>query len=305
MKMIYLIFCLFFMCLSTQLSSMSPIRDIDLVKVMTFNIRVAYAGGDTNARHWEKRKNYVENILNGTVQETQSLQGIDFVGLQEANWPWLTVFEQAMEGHHSTGSKGDLGYVNFGESVKLYYRADRWELDDFGVFEIGKDQWGRRIMGWAHFQDNCMPGRGIYILNSHWPVHGNIDGESVTNWISKRRHLCDPVVIMGDFNNAASTFSFFNQPGRQVKLTSVHEKLMADKGIDVKKLGTIHHFSNNWYSGRIDHIFVSDLDMPNIRHHLAIERAEIIHYPSATSGDGRAFASDHFPVVGVLRFDPN
>lgn len=279
--------------------------DLNKVRIMTFNLRVKDAGGDVQKRHWTQRRAFVENIINGHVDNTTlgDLTKLDFLGVQEANWPELKVFGEKI-GNHQTGTQKGLGFVNYGESVKLYYRTDRWILDDHGVIEIGKDQWGRRIVGWAHFKDKQVSGRGIYVLNSHWPVHGNIDGEKVTNWIAKRAHTKDPVVIMGDFNNGSPKYSFFERLDRNVHLVSVYDELLDKIAVfNLNSLGTFHGFSNGWNGSRIDHIFVSSPLMSGIKHPLSVNFSEIVHYPSQKSGDCSAFASDHFPVFVELTFE--
>jgi endonuclease/exonuclease/phosphatase family metal-dependent hydrolase len=279
-------------------------QDADVVNVMTFNIRVSDAP-DTGNRHWTKRRPYVENIINQKISEAKlnELTMIDFVGLQEANWAEINIFNQTVSGNQQHTTKGNMGYVNFGESVKLFYRCDRWVLNNFGVFEIGSDQWGRRIVGWAHFLDMNAPNRGVYVLNSHWPVHGNIKGERVTDWIANRAEKKHPVIMMGDFNNASSDHAFFHNSDRNVDLISVYSKLSNPVPKEqLPALGTHSHFTNSWTGSRIDHIFVSSEKMKGIAYPLQIKHAEIIHYPSQRSGDDKAIASDHFPLFVQLKF---
>lgn len=300
---IYLL--LFLFIANSEFVGASVTSDLNKVNVMTFNLRVKDAGGDTQKKHWIQRRPYVENIINGHVDHSTlgDLSKLDFIGVQEANWPELYVFGEKIV-NHQTGIQKGLGYINFGESVKLYYRANRWILDDHGVIEIGNDQWGRRIMGWAHFKDRHVSGRGIYVLNSHWPVHGSIDGEKVTAWISKRAQQQDPVVIMGDFNNGSPKFAFFERLDRNVHLNSVYDELLDKIAVfNLKELGTFHNFSNGWKGARIDHIFVSSPLMSGIKHPLKINYSEIVHYPSKNSGDCSAIASDHFPVFAELTFE--
>lgn len=306
-------FCIFFCFFQLSLFSSSflnaealeSISDANRVNVMTFNLRVYDAGGDSGKKNWTNRRLHVENIIHGKIDECLGdLAALDFLGVQEANWPELTVFGEKITSHQQTGVKGKAGIINFGESVKLFYQTERWTLDDQGVIKIGSDQWGQRIMGWAHFKDKLVSGRGIYVLNSHWPVHGNISGDKITAWISNRKEQKDPVVVMGDFNNAASTFPFFEKASQNVHLASVFDQLL-DKVIvkDLKALGTCHHFTNNWKTNRIDHIFISSPVMSGIQHPLTCDFSEIIHYPSQHSGQCDAFASDHFPVFAQLRFE--
>lgn len=295
-----------FVFLSLCMAGFSEIatQDLDVVNVLSFNIRVSDAP-DTGNKHWTKRRPYVENIINQKINEAKlnELTMIDFVGLQEANWSEIMIFNQKVSGNQQHSTKGNMGYVNFGESVKLFYRCDRWVLNDFGVFEIGSDQWGRRIVGWAHFLDMNATDRGIYVLNSHWPVHGHIKGERVTDWIANRAEKKHPVIMMGDFNNASSDHVFFHNPDRNVDLISAYSKLSNPVPKEqLAGLGTHSHFTNVWNGSRIDHLFVSSGKMKDITYPLQVKHTEIIHYPSEKSGDARAFASDHFPLFVQLRF---
>lgn len=293
-------FLSFFMVGSAELVTQDP----DVVNVITFNIRVSDAP-DTGNRHWTKRRPFVENIINQKISEAKlnELTMIDFVGLQEANWAEMTIFNQTVSGNQQHTTKGNMGYINFGESVKLFYRSDRWVLNDFGVFEIGSDQWGRRIVGWAHFLDMNKSGRGIYVLDTHWPVHGNIKGERVTEWIANRAEKKHPVIMMGDFNNASSDHSFFHKADKNVDLVSAYSKLSNPVPKEqLPRLGTHSHFSNGWEGSRIDHLFVSSDKMQGIAYPLQVKHAEIIHYPSKYSGDASSIASDHFPLFAQLKF---
>ncbi len=297
---------LFFLTLFLgQCEAKVALNDVDVINVMTFNIRVYDAGGDSGNRHWTKRRAYVENIINQKIDEAKlnELNMIDFLGLQEGNWPELKIFNQVVAANHHNNTKGNLGYINFGESVKLYYRSDRWALDDLGVLEVGSDQWGRRIVGWAHFLDMHGENRGVYVLNSHWPVHGKINGELVTEWIAKRANKQHPVIMMGDFNNGSADHSFFHNEQKDVDLVSVYSKLHVPSSVKPGMvLGTHSGWGNAWDSSRIDHIFVSSEKMKKITCPLKVEHAEIIHYPSEKSGDTKLFASDHFPLFTQLRF---
>lgn len=296
--------CFIFLHLNLISAALSSENDLNRINVMTFNLRVFDAGGDGGKKHWTSRRPYIENIINGRIDDCLGdLDKLDFLGFQEDNWPQLTVFNETINRSQQTGVKGKAGFIDFGESVKLVYRSDRWTLDDKGVINIGSDQWGQRIMGWAHFNDNYVSGRGIYVLNSHWPVHGNISGEKITAWIKSRPVQKDPLIIMGDFNNASPTFPFFQKPKENVDLVSVFDQLL-DKVVvkDLKALGTIHHFTNHWITSRIDHIFISSPLMSDVQHPLVCDFSEIIHYPSQHHGDCAAFASDHFPVFAQLRF---
>lgn len=295
---------MFFCCLLFLPISATFAADINQVNVMTFNLRV-HDAPDAGKKNWANRRPYAENIIHGKIDECLGdLTALDFLGVQEANWPELTVFGEKITNNQHTAVIGKVGIINYGESVKLFYQTERWTLDDHGIIKIGSDQWGQRIMGWAHFQDNRVPGRGIYVLNSHWPVHGNISGEKVTAWISGRKEQKDPVVIMGDFNNASATFPFFEKADQNVHLVSTYDQHL-DKVVvkDLKALGTCHHFTNNWKTSRIDHIFISSPLMSEIKYPLICDFSEIIHYPSQQSGSVDAFASDHFPVFAQLRFE--
>jgi endonuclease/exonuclease/phosphatase family metal-dependent hydrolase len=166
------------------------------VKVMSFNVKVDLGGG------WGGRGERVCEII--------SSQDADIVGIQEGLAHQVSDIQAGVPqyAHYAVGrndGKSD------GESCAIYYKKDKFELNDKGTFwfsdtpdEVshGWDTWPR-ICTWVHLTD-VKSGKSMYVYNVHLAAFFSQGARQksvrlLAEKISNRK-VKDPFIVIGDFN---------------------------------------------------------------------------------------------------------
>lgn len=245
------------------------------LNVVTYNIRLD-TRSDTGDKDWDQRKDKVVKYL------LESKAG--FIGMQEVLPAQLKHLTKSLSKYKYIGVGRDDG-KDKGECSPIFYNPEIYQLDpnEQGTFWLsdtpaiaGSKTWGNtipRICTFGRF--TTKEGKGIYIYNTHWDHRSQNSREMaaklILQRISQRKHLSEPVVLMGDFN--ASTQN-----------AAIKTLLESPLLVDACKQQVLTF--NRWQAGlkpglRIDHIFTS----PSLK-----------NITVAVHDNGNPPASDHHPV---------
>lgn len=277
----------------------------DIVNVLCFNIRCENSGDGEN--NWQNRKDFTMNVM---------LDGdYDFIALQEVvldkRGGDVSQMDDVVE------HLPDYGVVyrsreiqeNRGECTPVFYNKKRWEVDpdEHGSFWLsatpnvpGSNTWDGaciRIASWGRF--TCRKtGKSLYFVNTHFDHVSNKARENsavlLIDFITKRKHQDDPVVLTGDFNSSEKSHPIQYLSGNKalidgqeleppVKLVDTYRTFRPDG----EEEGTFHGFSGKPGKHKIDFIFATPETKVLDTNILRIER------------DGR-YPSDHFPIDAKL-----
>lgn len=261
----------------------------DTMRVMSFNIRYDNKADGENA--WPHRRDWVAEVIRE--------EKVDIVGLQEALGRQVKDLEERLPDYAWFGAGRDDGKAQ-GEMVPVFYKKDRFEVLDSGHFWLsttpevpGSKGWDAaitRMVTWLKLKDKST-GKSLLFANTHFD-HVGVEArkESAKLALEKLPKLAGglPVVLTGDFNSLPSSAAYATLTGKQ----SVATWLLVDsrKASKTEPTGpdsTWNGFERIRPEQQIDFIFTRGL---NTESHAILE----------TIRDGK-FASDHLPVVAVLK----
>lgn len=258
------------------------------VNVMTFNVRLDYAGDGPN--NWQYRKDAAAKVVN--------IYDVDIMGGQEVLNNQLNDFLERLPEYASIGVGRDDG-KDKGEFSPLLYKKDRFTPEKSGTFWIsqtpetagsmGWDAACTRVASWAILKDK-KSGKRIFAINTHLDHMGlTARKEGARLLISKINELSEglPVVLTGDFNDISTSDAVKN-------ITDITQKghLADSKLIAAKASGsnwTFHDFGRQPVDQRqrIDYIFVS-------------KQINVLDYEVLPDTLNDVFVSDHKPVYTKL-----
>lgn len=249
--------------------------------VMSYNLRF----GDTGLIVEEdtRKTPLVESILRLNP---------DFLGVQEANEPWMDILPEALPEYDFVGVGRDDGDTA-GEYAAIFYRRDKWDVLEMGTFWLSETPeqpsfgWGAnniRICTWAYLR-NLSTGVIVAHFNTHLDHVSEEARVNGTNLILERTAQSPyPVVLTGDFNFLEGS--------------DIYNVIEAENLTDTKFLatesdpyGTFNFFQPNTrdFGIVIDFIFAQASEFTV--HSYAVDRmAEYQGLP----------VSDHFPVIVEL-----
>lgn len=185
-----------------------------------------------------------------------------------------------------------------GEFSAIYYKKDKYKLQEEGTFWLAPDNerpgigWDAalpRVCTWGSFQDRQF-GLSFYIFNIHFDHKGvQARQESTHLLLAKIRKIAgtSPVVLTGDFN--------FNQNHENYNMLNSSGFLR-----DSYTLAKVKYAANGTFNGfdvnrtsedRIDFIFTTSA-------------FEVKRYGILTDTCQGRFPSDHFPVLVEVEYKP-
>lgn len=266
---------------SDSTDSQAPPAETTRIQVMSYNLRY----GDTGLLIEENSRKYP---LTESINEHKP----DFLGVQEANEPWMEVLPELLPDYDFVGVGRDDG-VAAGERAAIFYLSDKWAVLDSGDFWLSDTPeepsfgWGannRRICTWAYLQ-NLVTGEVVAHFNTH------LDHQSAEARVNGTRLILDriaqspyPVVFTGDLN-----FPEGSELYDEIESTSLADsKFLAS---EVLPYGTINYFLPNVddLGVVIDFIFVQP-------EHFNVLKYEVDY---SRKIDGVA-VSDHYPVIADM-----
>lgn len=260
-----------------------------VIRVMSFNIRYGTADDGLNSWPWRRPR---------VAQKIRSFSP-DFLALQEALTFQLDHLAEDLPSYGQIGVGRDDGRTA-GEYAAILYRADRWTVDQSGTFWLsdtpdipGSRTWGNtlpRICTWARLIDR-RSGHAVYFYNTHLDHASDSARHHSARLIMQQlahRRWPDPVILAGDFNMSEDHPAILYLQGRSdpvpLPLIDSFRRLHPH----ATNTATFHAFSAKTHGPRIDYIFCDPT--------FTILQADILRDPP-----GSPPASDHFPVIAVLK----
>ncbi|OHB54444.1 MAG: hypothetical protein A2Y12_04135 [Planctomycetes bacterium GWF2_42_9] len=166
------------------------------IKVMSFNVKVDLGGG------WGDRGDRVREII--------ASQNADIVGIQEGLAHQVSDIQAGVP-QYTNYAVGRNDGQSDGESCAIYYKKDKFNLNDKGTFWFsntpdkvshGWDTWPR-ICTWVHLKDK-KSGTGLYVYNVHLAAFFSQGArQKSVRLLAERiadRKTKDPFIVIGDFN---------------------------------------------------------------------------------------------------------
>lgn len=249
------------------------------MNVITYNIRVNIPEDGENA--WPNRKEMVGQLLR--------LHKPDIFGLQEALIDQIEDIYNALPEYNWIGVGRDDGKQS-GEYSPVFYKADKFDIDDKGWFwlaedctkpELGWDAACKRTCTWVILTEKAS-GKKIMAVNTHFDHAGKVAREKSAILILQKIKEINtddlPVVLTGDFNM---------QPDSE-PIKFIKKDLSDSKEITKQKYygpeGTFNNFDiNSTLERRIDYIFVNT-------------KVKVKKYAVLSDSINQHYPSDHLPV---------
>ena len=310
MLKLHYVFCITVLWATSLCAQPDQVKNEPLtVKVLCFNIRYDNSGDKENA--WPHRKDFAVDLM--------ARGDYDFINMQEVlirpnkERCQLEQIKRGLSEKYDVIVRSRETEENSGESMPIFYRKDRWELDEkeHGIFwlsetpdKVGSLSWDsacRRVVTYGLFRHRQTQ-KTCVVINTHFDhVSEKARQRSavlITNRLLRNEKLTDmPIIFTGDFNvgEEAPVIRYFQGKGA-VRLGSELFSLPSEQSLtdtfravypDGPEQGTFHGFTGTPGKSRIDFIFVSKNIIPTA--------ASIIR----TEKDGR-YPSDHFPVDATL-----
>ena len=173
----------------------------------TYNVRQLNAGDDAKGNGWQRRLPVIASLVR--------FHDFDIFGAQEVFHSQLEDLLGALPGYGYTGVGRDDG-AEAGEYSVVFYKRDRFELLDSGVFWLseepetpGSKGWDgacERLATWTVLRDKS--GRELLFINTHLDHVGEqARREGVALLLRRIETLRDgrPVILTGDFNAEPSS----------------------------------------------------------------------------------------------------
>jgi endonuclease/exonuclease/phosphatase family metal-dependent hydrolase len=267
--------------LTLLLLSRFAFAQVDL-NVASYNLR--YDNPDDGKNTWPARRDALRALVR--------YHEFDLFGTQEGLANQLADLDTLSEYAH-VGSGRDDGR-RAGEHSAIFYRRDRFALEDHGDFWLSAtpDQpsmgWDarccKRIATWARLRDKPS-GRAFVILNVHFDHEGVVARrESARLLVARGRALAGelPLIVTGDFNSTPdsevfATISAALRDARAISQAPPYGPVATFNDFNVSKPG----------QERIDYVFLSP-------------QWQVRRYAVLTDSVDARYPSDHFPVVTQL-----
>jgi endonuclease/exonuclease/phosphatase family metal-dependent hydrolase len=264
------------------LGGCSRAHDSRSLTVMTYNIR--YDNPEDGDNAWIYRKDRVANVFL-TIEP-------DVAGLQEVLRSQLDTLAMNLLDYQWTGV-GRADGLQGGEYSPIFYRADRFLLEDGGTFWLsenpglaGSTGWDAalpRIVSWARLRDVRFD-RTLYVFNTHFDHVGTEARQESARLL--RREIVrlsgdSPFVVTGDFNTtpADSAYAILTDPTFEKPLLDA--RLSSADSLSP----TFRGFHPGTETGSlIDYVFLG----PDYRP---------LSYRIDDSEANGSYASDHLPVI--------
>ncbi len=276
------------------------------MKVGTYNIRYDNPGDVRDGNHWQRRSPVVASLIR--------FHDFDVLGTQEGFGHQMADLRKQLP-EYDCVSYGRNDGKQEGEHIGIFYRKDRFEVRESGMFWLSEtpDRPGRgwdadlpRICAWARMRRSA-DGKGFCFLAVHLDHRGErARMESMKLLLEKSRGLAggEPLFLVGDFNT--------DQHSEAYRILTVEGALddSAERA-EVRYLlnGTANRFDPDaGTESRIDHVFVS----PGVkvrRFGVLTDSYRVAREQPRDSGSGNfpkevrfreseaRLPSDHFPVL--------
>ena len=264
------------------LSAIKVAAKSEKASVMSFNIRIQLPS-DTGEQNWESRK--------GECVKAIRKYAPDIIGLQEATAGQKSFMIKELSKYIIIDGNAKPGTIN--EETEsafnpIFFRADRFELLDYGSFWLNEDQtpekkgWDAeyvRTANWVKLRFR-KSGQIIFLFNTHFDNTGaKARLESAVLMVEKIKEIAgsDAVVFLtGDFNAKSGD--------KALKPISTYLQEAAETVKKADKAPSFNDFGRKGgKSGSIDHIFHRNAEAKTFN---------VVDEPKF----GVKYISDHYPV---------
>ena len=264
------------------LAPLLAFAQVDL-NVATYNLR--YDNPNDGKNVWPARRDAMRALVR--------YHEFDLWGTQEGLTNQLNDLGALNEYAH-VGVGRDDG-KDAGEHSAIFYRRDRFVLEDHGDFWLSttpeKPSMGwdarccKRIATWARLRDKPS-GKVFVALNAHFDHEGVVARrESAKLLVARGRALAGklPLIVMGDFNStpdseAYATVNADLRDARTISQTPPYGPVATFNDFNISKPA----------EERIDYIFLTP-------------QWQVLRYAVLTDSIDARYPSDHFPVLTRLR----
>ena len=267
----------------SSLFSTNAEAKVEKAGVMSFNIRIQFPA-DTGKYNWESRKA-------GCIKAFKKYDP-DIIGLQEATASQKSFIMKELpkcimiDGSTKPGTVGDDSTFCFNP---IFFRADRFELLDYGILWLNEDQspekkgWDAgyvRNVNWVKLSFK-KSGQVIFFFNTHFDDTGTISRQESSALLTEKvKEIAGDkavVFLTGDFNARSDN--------KEIKdITSFFKETAKT----VKKADTTPSFNHFGRKGSkpemVDHIFYRNA------------RADSFDVVDETKF-GVRYISDHYPII--------
>lgn len=258
------------------------------LNVMTFNIRMDTQEDGNN--QWSNRKDLAADLV--------KFHEVDIFGAQEVLNHQLNDLLQRLPDYSYVGVGREDGKTK-GEYAPIFYKKDRFVLEDSGNFwlaedmnTVGKKGWDaacERIATWGIFKDK-LSGKKFFFLNTHLDHMGKMARHEGASLVLEQTHKLAkdlPIIVTGDFNAVPD-----DDPIKVLTDNSDPRHVVHSRELASLKYGpewTFHDYGRIKNNDRewIDYIFVKG----NIK---------VLHNGVLTDTLNDLYPSDHCPVISSL-----
>ena len=173
--------------------------------VMTLNMR--YDNPEDGANNWRFRRERIAELIRS--------EAVDLLGTQEVLANQFDDLQALLPGYRAVGVGREDG-ARAGEFNAVFFRSDRFELLDSGVFWLsenpetpGSKGWDgacERLATWTVLRDKS--GRGLLFINTHLDHIGEQARREGVALLLRRIETLRagrPVILTGDFNAEPSS----------------------------------------------------------------------------------------------------
>ncbi|TFG41249.1 MAG: endonuclease/exonuclease/phosphatase family protein [Bacteroidia bacterium] len=262
--------------------------NVDILKVMTFNIRYDNPRDSINA--WPNRASLLCRFLKDEEP--------DLIGMQEVLAHQYEYIDSVLTGYSSIGV-GRTDGAKKGEMNPLFFKKDRFDLIRTKTFWLsdtpevaGTKAWGAnlpRIVTWIELSEKTTS-KHFYFFNTHF-AHDSDSARIMSSGLLLNRVdsiAADfPFVVTGDLNMLISSKGYEILTGPFESVPLFEDTYAVTEKRPVGPAYTFNGFSENTSSGRIDYIFVRN-------------GIEVLEHRTYIKKEHRVYLSDHWPVMATI-----
>ncbi len=256
--------------------------NLDEIRVMSSNLR-CWSPTDLFKKSWFYRA--------GLILETIEDNHPDIIGFQEATATHYKFMQEHLIGYDSVIEYRDNSPLS--EGCPVFYRKDKYDLVDKGSFwlsrtpDVMSKDWGAahyRVANYVILKDKYS-GKDFVVFNTHLD---HVSDEARVNGIQVVLDKIEefggvPAVLMGDLNAEDDSLTYSmaveNFDDTQVKAPDTMDSC------------TYQSWGEELDHPRIDYILISKTGFSALKYQVI-----------TTTFDG-VYASDHFPLLAVLKLD--
>jgi len=262
--------------------------DVNILKVMTFNIRYDNPRDSVNA--WPNRASFLCRFLKDEEP--------DLIGMQEVLAHQNEYIDSVLTGYSSIGV-GRTDGAKKGEMNPVFFKKERFDLIRTKTFWLsdtpevaGTKAWGAnlpRIVTWVELSEKTSS-EHFYFFNTHF-AHDSDSARIMSSGLLLNRVdsiAADfPFVVTGDLNMLISGKGYEILTGPYESVPLFTDTYAVTEKRPMGPAYTFNGFSESTSSGRIDYIFVRN-------------GMEVLEHRTFIRKEHGVYISDHWPVMATV-----